>query len=258
MIAIDITQQKKKQEELLKSKNIESIGILAGGIARDFNNYLTSIMGNISIAKMSLHNTRKIHRALNRAEETSIKAAELAAVLLTFSEGGEPINKKNSITDIIRNTIEYHFKDTPVTFHYHSEKKTWPVCGDETQLKQIIYNILLNAVQAIPNEGEVIIETENVSLAQANEFSLTGGNYIKISVKDSGVGIPAKNLDKIFDPFFSTKDTINHEGVGMGLSISQSIIKKHNGTIAVDSTEGKGTTVTIVIPAYSEEPCQSF
>ena len=248
----------KKQEELLKSKNMESIGILAGGIARDFNNYLTSIMGNIAIAKLSLDNTRKIHRALNRAEETSIKAADLAAKLLTFSEGGEPITRKNSITDIIRNTLDYHFKNTPVTFQYNSEKKTWPVCGDESQLTQVIYNILLNAVQAIPGEGEVIIETENVSLAQPNEFSLTPGNYVKISVKDNGVGIPAKNLDKIFDPFFSTKEAITHEGVGMGLSISQSIIKKHKGTITVDSTEGKGTTVTIVIPAYSEEPCQPF
>lgn len=248
----------KKQEELLKSKNLESIGILAGGIARDFNNYLTSIMGNISIAKMSLHNTRKIHRSLNRAEEACIKAADLAAKLLTFSEGGEPINKKNSITNIIRDTIENHFKDTPVTFHNRSEVKTWPVCGDETQLQQIIYNILLNAVQAIPGEGEVIIETENVPLAQANEFSLTAGNYVKISVKDTGVGIPAKNLDKIFDPFFTTKDTISHEGIGMGLSISQSIIKKHKGTIVVDSTEGKGTTVTIIIPVYSEDPCETF
>ena len=248
----------KKQEQLLKSKNLESIGVLAGGIARDFNNYLTSIMGNIAIAKLSLHNTRKIHRSLNRAEETSIKAADLAAKLLTFSEGGEPINKKNSITDIIKYTIDYHFKNTPVTFHHRSEQKTWPVCGDETQLKQTIYNILLNAVQAIPDKGEVIIETDNVTLAQTNEFSLTAGNYVKISIKDNGVGIPAKNLDKIFDPFFSTKEAITHEGVGLGLSISQSIIKKHNGIITADSTEGKGTTVTIIIPAYSEEPCQSF
>jgi signal transduction histidine kinase len=246
----------KKQEQLLKSKNMESIGILAGGIARDFNNYLTSIMGNIAIAKLSLHNTRKIHRSLNRAEETSIKAADLAAKLLTFSEGGEPINKKNSIIDIIKYTIEYHFKNTPVTFHHRNEQKTWPVCGDETQLEQTIYNILLNAVQAIPDKGEVIIITDNVTLAQTNEFSLTAGNYVKISIKDNGVGIPAKNLDKIFDPFFSTKEAITHEGVGLGLSISQSIIKKHNGIITADSTEGKGTTVTIVIPAYSEEPCQ--
>jgi len=248
----------KKQEELLKKKNLESIGILAGGIARDFNNYLTSIMGNISIAKMSLHNTGKIHRALNRAEETSIKAADLAAKLLTFSEGGEPVSRKNSIIDIIRNTIECYFKKKPVTFQYSSEKKIWPVCGDESQLSQIIYNILLNAVQAISGGGEVVIEIENVSLAQTNEFSLTEGNYVKIYIKDSGIGIPAKNLDKIFDPFFSTKESISHEGVGMGLSISQSIIKKHNGAITVDSTEGKGTTAAIIIPAYSEEPCQPF
>lgn len=140
-----------------------------------------------------------------------------------------------------------------MTFHQGREQKTWPVCGDETQLRQIIYNIVLNAVQAILDKGEVIIETENLSLAQPNEFSLTPGNYVKISVKDNGVGIPAKNLDKIFDPFFSTKEAITHEGVGMGLSISQSIIKKHNGAITVESTEGKGTTVTIIIPVYSED-----
>jgi PAS domain S-box-containing protein len=255
----DITLQKKIQEEALRNKNLESIGILAGGIARDFNNLLTSIMGNISIAKMSLHNTEKIHRALNRAEENSIKAADLAGKLLTFSEGGEPIYQKNDITDIVRNVIDLHFRNTHVTFNYPKGSGIWPVSGDETQLSQVIYNILLNAVQAFPNEakkkkdGKVIIKEENISIPKQNDFSLTAGEYVKISIIDNGIGIPAENLGKIFTPFFSTKDTITHQGVGLGLSISQSVIKKHRGTITVNSTAGKGTTATLVIPAFKEE-----
>jgi PAS domain S-box-containing protein len=255
----DITARKKMQAELLRSKNLESIGILAGGIARDFNNLLTSIMGSISIAKMSLHDTAKIHRALNRAEKASIKAADLAIRLLTFSEGGEPLHKQNSITSIIGLILKLHFRDAPVTFHYRKDSSIWPVGGDETQLQQLIANILLNAVQAMPggakgtNGGDVTIDVENRFLPQQNNFSLNKGKYVKISIHDNGVGIPAEDLDKIFDPFFSTKNTATPPGVGLGLSISQSIIKKHKGAITVASAKGKGTTVTLVLPAYRED-----
>jgi two-component system, cell cycle sensor histidine kinase and response regulator CckA len=258
-VATDITHRNRTQEELLRSKNLESIGILAGGIARDFNNFLTSIMGNISIAKMSLHDTAKIHRSLQRAEESSIMAAELANKLLTFSEGGEPLHQQNSLPDIINLIFQSQFKDSPVTFHYFKDNTIWPVGGDEHQLQQLITNILLNAVQAMPPEdsdtggGEVTIAVENVSLPQENNFSLSEGDYVKISIKDNGSGIPPENLDKIFDPFFSTKDTVTQRGVGLGLSICQSIIKKHKGAISVESTEGESTTVTMLIPVFREE-----
>ena len=254
--ANDITLLKKMQEELLNSRNLESIGILAGGIARDFNDYLTSIMGNISIAKMSLHDTGKIHRSLSRAEEISLKAADLASKLLTFSEGGEPFKKKNCITEILRNTIDIHFRDSNVTFNYHKGTDLWPVFADETQLTQIFYNILLNAVQAMPvqeGSGEITIKTENIPILQGNEFSLEKGNYIKLSVEDNGLGISAENMNKIFDPFFTTKYIHNQQALGLGLSTCLSIIKKHKGAIKVDSTEGKGTTVTMYIPAYRED-----
>jgi two-component system cell cycle sensor histidine kinase/response regulator CckA len=252
--ANDITETKQMQRELLKSKNMESIGILAGGIARDFNHLLTSIMGNISTAKLSLDNVEKMHRALNRAEEICIQAADLAEKLITFSDGGTPIYRKTSLPPIIENIVNYGFQpETKVTFKFHKENDIWPVSGDETQLRQLIHNILLNAVEAMPDGGDVLIRTGNRTLPAGNEFSLNEGRFVEIKIKDSGPGIPEKNLDKIFDPFFSTKDSFSREGVGLGLSICRSIIKKHNGHLTVDSAPGQGTTVNIYLPAFDEE-----
>lgn len=250
----DITQRKKMEEELIKSKNLESIGILAGGLARDFNNILASIIGNISIARMFLHDSERMTRALNRAEDLSIKASELATKLLTFSEGGEPIVKENSMATIIKNTIDFSFSHSRLNFDIHLPIDLWKVMGDENQLNQLIYNIILNAEQAMTGEGgKVEISAENVTILPGNPFLLRPGNYIKIDITDTGEGIPTKDLDKIFDPFFSTRDTITRTGVGLGLTICQSIVKKHNGYIVVNSEVGKGTCITIYIPAYQEE-----
>jgi PAS domain S-box-containing protein len=251
----DITRQKRMQKEVLKSKNLESLGVLAAGIARDFNDYLTSIMGNISIAKLSLHDAGKIHKALTRAEEISIKAADLASKMLTFSDGGAPIYRKNSLSVIIKDIIELSIRsmDTAVVCRYRRDKDIWPVYGDETQLRQLIYSILLNAVEAMPDGGEALIQTGNITILPGNELGLKEGNYVNIVIKDSGVGIPEKNLDKIFDPFFSTKDTISRNGVGLGLTICQSIARKHNGGLEVNSTMGEGTTVNIYLPAFEEK-----
>lgn len=251
----DITQQKRMQKELLKSKNLESIGVLAGGIARDFNDYLTSILGNISMAKLSLHDAGKIHKALTRAEEISLQATDLASKMITFSDGGAPIYRKSSISSIIKDIIDFSFRqmDTDVICKYRKDTDVWPVYGDETQLRQLIYSILLNAIEAMPNGGEALIQTTNITISPGNELALNEGNYVKITIKDSGVGIPEKNLDKIFDPFFSTKDTISRNGVGLGLTICQSIVSKHNGCLDVNSTVGQGTTVNIYLPAFEEK-----
>jgi len=249
---IDITERKKMEKELLKSKNLESIGILAGGIAREFNNYLTSIMGNISIAKLSLHDAEKIHRSLNRAEDISLKAAELAVKLLTFSEGGDPIYKRISITSIIREVVDNDFPSSPVQFQYFKDSGIWEVNGDDIQLRQIISSLLRNSVEAMPNGGTVTINVRNVTLPEENEFGLTKGPYVKVTATDTGVGIPENHLDKIFDPFFSTKDFSFESGLGMGLAICQSIVKKHNGHISISSEPGQGATVTLLVPAIEE------
>jgi len=246
----DITLRKKMEEELLKNKNIQSIGVLAGGIARDFNNFLTSILGSIQLAKLYLHDANRIHKALNRAEEAAIQAGELAAKMITFSEGGEPIFRDLSLPAIISNIIAYSFFKSDITFDYHYSHNLWKVKGDETQLTQFFYNILLNARQAMSNGGNVDIYGENISLSEENEWTLPPGRYIKIDIQDPGVGISKENLGKVFDPFFSTQDTVAHPGVGMGLSICRSIIKKHGGAISIESEVHKGTKVTTLLPVF--------
>jgi two-component system, cell cycle sensor histidine kinase and response regulator CckA len=193
----DITERKKLEEERLKNKNLESIGILAGGIARDFNNILTSIMGNISIAKLSLHDTEKIHRSLSRAEDICLKAVELANKLITFSAGGEPIYNKVFINPVIKEVIDHSTPLTDVTFDYRRNYNIWPVLGDDTQIHQIFSSIIRNSIDAMPNGGEVTIETENIHLTWDNEFALREGDYVSIIIKDTGVGIPEEDLDKI-------------------------------------------------------------
>jgi signal transduction histidine kinase len=212
-------------------------------------------MGNISLAKLSLHDAGKIHKALNRAEAISIQAAELASKMLTFSDGREPIYRKNSISVIIKDIIEFSFRQMHpgAVYNYRPANDVWPVYGDETQLRQLIYSILLNAVESMPNGGEVLIQTGNITMLPGNELALKEGNYVRVTIKDSGVGIPEKNLEKIFDPFFSTKDTITRNGVGLGLTICQSIARKHNGGLEIHSAVGQGTTVNIYLPALKKK-----
>lgn len=245
----DITQRKLIESELMKTRTLDSIGNLAGGIARDFNDFLTSIMGNISIALMSMHDVNKIHKSLSRAEAIAIKAADLATKLLTFSDGGSPFYRECSVAELIRDLTGSRFKGSGAVILYNKPAGLWPVVGDEAQLHQLLYNILLNAVEAVPNGGDILVSTENTTLLKDNPQFLSPGDYVKVIIKDSGPGIPASDLDKIFDPFFSTKDTITRSGTGLGLSICRSIITKHNGYIGVSSVKGRGTVVEVFIPA---------
>lgn len=249
----DITQRKQMENELRKARTLDSIGNLAGGIARDFNDFLTSIMGNISIAMMSMHDVNKIHKSLGRAEAIAIKAADLATKLLTFSDGGSPIYRECSLAGIIRDVTIHRFKGDDAKIVYSKPQGLWPVKGDESQLQQLLYSIFLNAAEAMPEGGDIVVTTENTGVSADNSQSLAAGDYVKVTVKDTGSGIPAEDLDKIFDPFFSTKDTITRTGAGLGLSICRSIVTKHSGYIGVASTLGKGTEVEVFIPAANSE-----
>jgi|GEM_PF-1642103 len=248
----DITQRKQAEKENIKLKNLEAIGTLAGGIARDFNQYLTSIIGSISLAKLSLHDTEKIHRALNRAEEMSFKAADLANMLVTFSDGGVPVYKETSMTSLIKSIISIDFSRSPIRFNCTVCSEIWTVLGDENQLHQVLYSIFLNAEEAMPRGGDVLIDAQNISLSTGNEFQLNEGKYVQIRIKDNGPGIPAEYLDKVFDPFFSKKGTQHKDPLGLGLSICLSILKKHNGHIRLSSVVDQGTSVTIFIPAFDQ------
>ncbi|MBN2160868.1 MAG: PAS domain S-box protein [Spirochaetes bacterium] len=244
-IVHDITKRKLTENELLKASKIESLGVFAGGIAHDFNNLLTAIMGNISIAKLDIPDDSKSFEILSEAEKASERARDLTMQLLTFSKGGAPIKKIASIRDLLVDTVDFILRGSLIRSTFSIPKNLWNAEIDEGQISQVIHNLILNAREAMPGGGFISIEAENSTINADETASFKPGKYIVIKITDTGYGINKKQLHKIFDPFFTTKD----DGNGLGLSVIYSIVKKHNGYITVASTEGKGTSFSVFLPA---------
>ena len=245
----DVTEQLKTEKELLKVKKLESIGILAGGIAHDFNNILAAILGNINLALFDQDLKEKTKRLLSEAEKASLRAKELTQQLLTFSKGGEPVKEVASLDDIIRDSADFILLGDKVACKYDIPDDLWLVDIDKGQMSQVIQNIVLNAGHAMPEGGTISITCENLASAEGEVLPFApDGRFVKISIRDSGIGMSANIAEKIFDPYFTTK----HGGSGLGLAISQSIINKHNGHITVESTPGVGSTFTIYLPCSME------
>jgi PAS domain S-box-containing protein len=241
----DITERIRIERELLKADKLESVGILAGGIAHDFNNILTSISGNISMAKMQVEPSHKIFKLLSAAEKASVRAQGLTIQLLTFAKGGMPIKETASIKNLIKESFLFVLRGSKSECKFQISEDLWPVEADLGQISQVISNIAINANQAMPEGGIIRIEAENMMPEKMNGIPVKPGRYIHISIKDQGVGIDEKHLSKIFDPYFTTKQT----GSGLGLAMAYSIINKHSGHISVDSLLGAGTTFHIYLPA---------
>lgn len=244
VISRDITVRKKIVEDLIRKDKLESVGILAGGIAHDFNNLLTGILGSVSMAKMTLSPEDKVHHLLSDVEKATFRARDLTRQLLTFSKGGAPIKQTASIDDVTRESASFAIRGSNVRCLFLIPEDLWLVEVDKGQFSQVINNLVLNAVQAMEKGGEVIIAAENVTTGINDNIPLTDGRYVKISIKDSGAGISRENLTKIFDPYFTTKDT----GTGLGLASVYSIVRSHDGYITVDSESGSGTTFYIFLP----------
>lgn len=245
----DITERKKMEEEHQKIEKLESVGILAGGIAHDFNNILTTIIGNISLAKASLNPEKNIIEILTEAEKACLDAKDLTKQLLTFSKGGAPIKKLTSITEFLEHSARFALRGSNVRCEFFISDDLWPVEIDEGQIRQVINNLVINANHAMPKGGIVQIKAENVIIDTESSLHLPKGEYIKISVTDHGIGISEENLKKIFDPYFTTKQT----GSGLGLSTTYSIIKNHDGYVDVESDVSVGTTFYIYLPASKEK-----
>ncbi len=241
----DITEKLLMEEEMLKASKLESLGIIAGGIAHDFNNLLTAIVGNISLALLNLKPEDKNFEILMEAEKVSIRTRDLTQQLLTFSRGGEPIINTISIQNLLKDTTTFVLRGSMIMAEYEIPDDLWSVKADEGQISQVVHNLVLNARESMQDGGTVIISAENISIDSKNKLLITPGSYIKISISDKGYGIPKKNMMKIFEPYFTTKD----KGHGLGLAVTYSVVKKHNGYIFVDSEIGKGTTFHIYIPA---------
>jgi len=245
---IDISDKKIMEEEIAKAQKLEAIGILAGGIAHDFNNFLTGIIGNISLAKLKIEPEDEAYEILTESEKAAQSAKSLTQQLLTFSKGGVPIKEKADIKDLLRESANFVLVGSNVKCEFDFEENLWEVVIDKGQMNQVVNNMVLNALEAMPQGGAIAIKTENTELSGTKKIPLKKGEYVKITIRDTGVGIADSNISKIFDPFFTTKQ----KGSGLGLSTVFSIIKKHKGFIYVESGLGKGTAFHIYLPASLE------
>ncbi|MDY0042280.1 MAG: ATP-binding protein, partial [Desulforhabdus sp.] len=248
--AKDVTEKIKIEEELTKAQKLESVGLLAGGIAHDFNNILTTILGNVNLAKMQIGSNEQASSRLEEAEKACRRAKDLTHQLLTFSKGGAPIKKAAAMADLVRESSSFALMGSKVRCSYHISRDLWPVEIDAGQMSQVINNLIINACQAMPNGGEIEISLKNIVLEQPEHGNSETGRYVRLILSDQGIGIPRENLAKIFDPYFTTKPG----GSGLGLSMAYSIIKRHDGIIAVDSKPDVGTTFYIDLPASDKSP----
>lgn len=241
----DITEQQKHEEERLRARKIESIGLLAGGIAHDFNNILTAIMGNLSLTRLQAGDLPQLASGLADTEKACLRARDLTQQLLTFAKGGAPVKESSPLTDVIRDSARFVTPGSLAHCDFRFADDLWPAHADRGQISQVIQNIVLNAVQAMPDGGTIRIVAENVVCDAAAGPELPPGRYVRISIRDEGCGIKPEHLSRVFDPYFTTK----RRGTGLGLATAYSIVKRHDGRLTVASEPGMGTVFEIHLPA---------
>ncbi len=245
----DITALRQAEIDRLQVSKLESIGTLAGGIAHDFNNILTAILGNIGLAMLNRKLGEEEIERLLQAERACLRAQELSVQLMTFAKGGAPIKKVISLATLVRESGKLALAGSKSRCEFSIPEDLWSVEADEGQISQVINNLLINADQAMPGGGIIKIEAGNIVVAEGTDLPMPEGKYVKLTITDQGIGIPSQYLDKIFDPYFTTKQ----KGSGLGLATAYSIIIKHSGYLKVGSQVGVGTTFHIYLPAQEEK-----
>jgi PAS domain S-box-containing protein len=245
-VIVDISERQQLEEERRRSANLESVGLLAGGIAHDFNNILASIMGYINMAQIAGTSGEELADYLGSAETAAMRAKSLTQQLLTFSKGGKPVKSTTDVAQLILNSANLSLIGSNVKCDFAIDDALWPAEIDEGQIGQVLNNIIINAKQAMADGGVIKISAGNLMLDERNQtVPLKKGSYLEISISDTGGGIPKKHLDRIFEPYFTTKA----DGSGLGLATSYSIVVKHDGYIEVDSVAEQGTRFVIYLPA---------
>lgn len=242
----DISDLEFLENESLKVSKLESLGILAGGIAHDFNNILSAILGNIEMAKIMTKGEEKPKTLLKSAEQATRRAAKLTQQLLTFSKGGTPVKESTSLPELIQESANFILHGSNIATSFNFAKDLWLVNADSGQLSQVIQNIVINAKQAMPNGGNITINCSNAPKENMGIlYDVLPKDCVRIQIHDTGPGISEAIQDKVFDPYFSTKE----DGSGLGLTICHSVIAKHGGHIIFESGNDGGSSITIFLPA---------
>ena len=244
----DITARRRLEAELMRSSKLEAIGILAGGIAHDFNNILTVVLGNVTLAEMDTAVDTSARRMLSDAKRATMRARDLTQQLLTFAKGGDPVRTAVSLPELLRESAEFAMHGAKSRCELNLADDLWQANADKGQIGQVVQNLAINAVQSMPQGGTVRIRAANARLFAGEVARLPAGDYIEISVSDTGTGIAPEHLAKIFDPYFTTKQ----QGSGLGLATVYSIVRKHQGHIEVESKLGEGTTFRLWLPAVQQ------
>ena len=257
LMCYDLTKFRSIEGQLRQAQKMEAIGTLAGGIAHDFNNLLTGIMGNVELALMRLNSGEYIDENLDNIRRSSKRAAELTSQLLAFGRRRMEQPKPTSLVDCIIEAIKLLRRTISplIEISVDTEPGLNVIFADEGQMNQMLMNLLINACNAMPEGGILTIKAENFVID--DEFSsikadLESGDYVKLTLNDTGTGIPSENLDRIFEPFFTTKDI--GKGTGLGLAMVYGIVKGHKGWIDVESKVGVGTSIYIYLPVTESVP----
>ncbi len=248
----DVTEQRRLQRETERSRQLESLALLAGGIAHDFNNFLAGMVGNLQMARSEVKTETPAWDALTKAESATRHAQGLTRQLMTFAKGGGPLRRRAALGELIQETVEFALRGSDVKAEIDIAADLAAAEVDEGQINQVLHNLAINASQAMPHGGALTVRATNDTVSGADNLPLPAGAYVHIAVSDTGTGIPADDLERIFEPYFTTKKT----GTGLGLASSYSIIRKHEGALTVESDAGVGTTFHIYLPA-SEAPVET-
>lgn len=243
IIFTDITERERLRHELVKMQKLESIGLLAGGMAHDFNNILTGITANLSFAQVLLDAQHPAVRPLRAAEQAAGRAAELTGQLLTFARGGEPVREVMALAGMISRALHL-LHGTQVQAELAIAEDLRCVEADSGQLTQVLTNLIVNAIQAMPDGGQLRLSADNLPTGTVHP-ALPAGNYVRIQLHDNGPGMTPQVLERIFEPYFTTKA----DNSGLGLATAYSIISRHGGSLIAESTPGQGSLFTILLPA---------
>jgi PAS domain S-box-containing protein len=244
----DLADQKKLESEHVRTQKLESVGVLAGGLAHDFNNLLTIILGNLDLARLFAGSNPDAGEALDHAAEAALRAGDLTRQLITFSKGGQPVKRVGSIARLLRETVLFAASGSNLACELALAENLPAVDFDEGQMRQVIHNFVQNAREAMPGGGTLKVGACAVQLAHGEIDALPAGCYLRLEFTDHGTGIPREHLNRIFDPYFSTKEMDTVKGRGLGLAVSYSIVHNHGGAITAESLVGEGTTIAVYLP----------